>query len=210
MMKSVISKSPVVPTELSSEEIAFLTSVTFGSVIQPRKCDVLFVFSGTHPGHWEKAIEAYHKGFAPKIVVTGGRSLTGTAHPDWNGKTEAQVIIDRLIEAGIPEEIIVFEDQSTNTLENVLFAKKVFDFKQVNTVMFICKSHATGRQYRTLAQHLPEGIAYIPYTFDASYQGNPVSRENWMTFEEGKRRVWGEYLRILHYGEKGDILPLEK
>ncbi|MGQ9412543.1 YdcF family protein [Streptococcus pluranimalium] len=209
-MTPIIPKSPEIPKEFSNQELDFLTTVTFEKAVEPRKCDVLFVFSGTHPGHWEKAIEAYQNGFVKMIIVTGGRSLTGKAHPDWSGKTEAQVIIDHLVEAGVPEDIIVFEDKSTNTLENVLCAKEIYDFSKIDSLMFICKSHATGRQYRTLAQHLPKGIDYIPYTFDASYQGNPVSRKNWMTFEEGKRRVWGEYLRILHYGEKGDILPLEK
>jgi len=114
------------------QEISFLTKSVFGKIIEPQSCDVLFVFSGTHPGHWEKAIEAYQKGYVRRIIVTGGRSLTGTPHPDWNGHTEAEVIIQHLLAAGIPEEAIKSESSSSNTLENVLFAKEIFDFNTKN------------------------------------------------------------------------------
>ena len=104
-MKPIIPKSPEVPKEFSNKEISFLTKSVFGKIIEPQPCDVLFVFSGTHPGHWEKAIEAYQKGYVRRIIVTGGRSLTGTPHPDWNGHTEAEVIIQHLLAAGIPEAV---------------------------------------------------------------------------------------------------------
>ncbi|KXT77501.1 hypothetical protein STRDD11_02561 [Streptococcus sp. DD11] len=207
-MRPIIPKSPEAPENFSEEETDFLTTVTFGEKVEPQACDVLFVFSGTHPGHWEKAIEAYQKGYVKKILVTGGRSLTGTAHPDWKGDTEAEVIIQHLLAAGIPEEAIVSENSSSNTLENVLFAKEIFDFNSVRSVMFICKSHATGRQWRTLAKHLPKHLTHVPYTFNAFYKDIEISREHWMDTEIGKSRVWGEYLRILHYGDKGDILGL--
>ena len=75
--------------------------------------------------------------------------------------------------------------------------------------MFICKSHATGRQWRTLIQHLPKHLRYIPYTFNAFYKDVENGRDSWMNTEIGKFRVWGEYLRLLHYGEKGDVLKLD-
>ncbi len=67
----------------------------------------------------------------------------------------------------------------------------------------------TGRQWRTLAKHLPARLTHVPYTFDAIYEGIPISRDTWMTSELGRSRVWGEYLRILQYGNKGDILALD-
>lgn len=209
-MKPIIPKSPQVP-DLSEEQIAYLTEVCFGKVVEPQVCDALFIFSGTHPGHWEKAIEAYQKGYARQIIVTGGRSLTGQAHEDWKdeGQTEADVIIQHLLAAGVPKEAMVAEHRSTNTLENVTCAMEVFDFSTINSLMFICKSHATGRQWRTLAKHLPDHLAYVPFNFATTYHGQEINRHNWMETETGRSRVWGEYLRICHYGDKGDILPLE-
>lgn len=187
-----------------------MTETTFGRECAPQICDALFVFSGTHPGHWEKAIEAWQKGYAKTIIVTGGRSLTGQAHPDWKGETEADVIISHLLAAGVPASAIVAEKVSTNTLENVTCAKAVFDFSSIKTLMFICKAHATGRQWRTLAQQLPRHLTYIPYPFDTIYQGTVIGRDNWWLNEKGRSRVWGEYLRICHYGEKGDCLDVSQ
>ncbi|MGF3105972.1 YdcF family protein [Rossellomorea sp. DUT-2] len=211
-MKPLIPKEPIIP-HLNQEEICFLTKVTFEDVVPPKECDALFIFSGTHQGHWEKAIEAFNNNYTKRIIVTGGRSLTGIPHPDWEGNqddevSEAKVIISYLLKAGIPSESIVYEEKSTNSLENVLYAKEVFDFTSITSLMVICKSHTAGRQIRTLKKHLPQGIAFVPYTFDTTYKETEVNRNNWMNSEVGKKRVWGEYLRIDHYGKLGHLKPL--
>ncbi len=136
-------------------------------------------------------------------------------NPDWPGNlnkevTEAQVIISHLLKAGIRSENIVFEEKSTNSLENVLFAKEKFDFSKISSLMVVCKSHAAGRQIRTLKKHIPNNIEYVPYTFNTVYKDTEVNRYNWMTTEIGKKRVWGEYLRIIQYGEKGDLLAINE
>lgn len=209
-MKPIIPKTPAVPS-LSQEEIGFLTSLTFGEQRIPQVCDALFVFGGTHAGHWEKASEAYKLGLVKQIIVTGGVSPTGTPNPDWGHgkKPEADVIVEYLLEAGIPKDMMVYENQSTNSLENVLFAKEIFDFECIQSLLFVCKSHVTGRQWRTLSKHLPSHLDFIAFSFDAVYQGISLSRDTWMDTEIGRSRIWGEYLRIIHYGNKGDILALD-
>ncbi|MED1863735.1 YdcF family protein [Fictibacillus nanhaiensis] len=212
-MNPIIPKEPIIP-EFTESDVEFLTAITFEKELRPQKCDALFVFSGTHSGHWEKVIEAYNLNYVDKIIVTGGRSLTGIPHPDWDVNTdrevsEAQVIVSFLISAGIPSHIIFTEEKSTNSLENVICALEVFDFTKIQSLMVVCKSHATGRQIRTLKKHLPNQIEYIPFTFNTVYKGTEVNRNNWMETEIGRKRVWGEYLRINHYGSKGDILPLD-
>lgn len=211
-MKPIIPKEPIVP-ELTTDEVEYLTNLTFGEITEPKKCDALFVFSGTHKGHWEKTIEAYKNNYINKIIVTGGRSLTSVPQPQWIGNqngnvSEAKVIISYLVQAGVPIDIIVFEEDSTNSLENVLFAKAVFDFSNIKTLMVVCKSHTAGRQIRTLEKHLPSTIEYIPFTFDTIYQDIEINRFNWMNSDIGRKRVWGEYLRIHKYGKLGHLSPI--
>ncbi|MET3558462.1 uncharacterized SAM-binding protein YcdF (DUF218 family) [Streptococcus rupicaprae] len=207
-MKPIISKTPAVP-KMSQKDIEYLTDLIFGPGCEPALCDALFIFSGTHHGHWQKAIEAYKKGYCQTIIVTGGKSLTGKPHPDWKGNTEADVIVSHLLKAGVPQNCIVSENRSTNSLENVIHAKEIFNFNSIQSLMVICKSHATGRQLRTLDRHLPKDIKFIPYSFDTTYQDVKITRHNWMLSEVGKSRVWGEYLRIKLYGERGDITSPE-
>lgn len=210
MPKPFIPKEPMVP-ELTDDQIDKLTAITFLEEVKPESCDAIFIFAGTHPGHWEKAIEAYHNGLSKQIIVTGGVSPTGVKHLDWKDKNtpEADVIIDELLKAGVSEHHIVAENRSRNTLENVLFAKEVFDFSKVKSLLIICKNHVTGRQYRTLAMHTRSDIRCFPFGFDAMFQDISVSRHNWM-MTVGRSRVFGEFLRIVYLGGIGHVLPLEE
>ncbi|RIW38521.1 YdcF family protein [Bacillus salacetis] len=210
-MKPIISKEAAVP-KLNERKISDLTEIVFGKRKEVKRSNAMFIFSGTHPGHWTKAIEAFEMGLCRNIIVTGGKSPTAVPHPEWidGSRKEAHVIISHLLNAGIPRERIVYEDRSTNSLENVLYAKEVYDFTVTEQLLYICKSHAAGRQERTLRKHLGEGIEYIPFSFDAEYNGIKVNRETWSLSDLGRKRVWGEFLRILTYGEAGDISPLEK
>lgn len=202
-----IPKEPPVP-ELNAEQIAIMTEAVFLEEAAARpKCDVMFVFGGTHPGHWETAIAAYKSGLAPRIIITGGSGKSGgreKAEP-----SEAEAIAHHLLEAGIPREALLLETRSSNSLENVRFARELFDFSRVRSVLFVCKSHAAGRQYRTLRKHLGSDLMYIPATFDTVYRGVRINRNSWSDTEIGRSRVYGEYLRILRYGDRGDIERLE-
>jgi hypothetical protein len=76
-------------------------------------------------------------------------------------------------------------------------------------MLFICKNHAAGRQYRTLAQHITNPISYIPFGFDTIYNNESITRSNWMNSNRGRSRVYGEFLRINYLGAIGHVLPLE-
>lgn len=208
---NLIPRNPEVPN-LSKKEMDIVERVTFFESIESKKCDAIFVFSSTHELHWKKVLEAYQNGYADKIIITGGRSLTGRPHESWKygDAMESDVIANYLMEFGVPKENIVTERKSTNSLENVMFALEVFDFSKINSLMVVSKSHVLGRQLRTLAKYIPITIELIPYTYDATYKGILINRENWKDSKESISRVWGEYLRIVHYGDKGDIKRIDE
>jgi uncharacterized SAM-binding protein YcdF (DUF218 family) len=213
-LEPFIAKEPENVPELSKEQIEWLTEVVFFSDEKPELCDAVFVFGGTHPGHWEKAIEAYHTGLGSVFIVTGGVSPTGNKHSAWkDGDTSESIVIKRkMIEAGVPESYIYYEDTSCNSAENVTHALKVFDFTKVKSLLVVSKEHGAGRQIRTLQKYLPKGIRFIPFGFPAVYSGEGLRRDNWHLTQEGRARVWGEYLRICIYGDRGHItgIPAEK
>ncbi|MGE6256816.1 ElyC/SanA/YdcF family protein [Heyndrickxia sporothermodurans] len=65
--------------------------------------------------------------------------ITGGYHSKLN-LIESHVIIEKLLAAGVPENAIIYEKQSTNSLENVLFARGIFNFEAIDTLLFICKA----------------------------------------------------------------------
>jgi len=189
------------------DHISLLTKTVFLDETPPQRCDVLFVFGGTDPGHWQTALRAYRSGYAPRMVVTGGIKPGAPRHVAWtDGEVpEAHIIVRELVAGGVPASAIAWEDRSRNSLENVRCALTVFDFAAVRSVMFVGKSLGAGRQLATLRKVLPGGIALVPFTFDAAFDGTPVDRRGWAATEVGRARVWGEYLRMRIYGARGDI-----
>ena len=73
-------------------------------------------------------------------------------HPSWNYRdlSEAEVIVNKLMEHSIPKDAIIFETNSLHSIANVMEAKKIFDFTKINRLLFVCKSLGAGRQYRVL------------------------------------------------------------
>ena len=84
--------------------------------------DIAFVF-----GTWnawkesvEKAAKLFENGFVPKIIVSGGLKPA-------TGIIEGNLMALDLEELGVPKKDILIENKAANTLENVLFSKKIIE-----------------------------------------------------------------------------------
>lgn len=199
---------------LSSALIHEITAMVFDFPSPPmRPCDVIFIFGGSHPGLWQTTAAAFHKGLGRDVVVTGGHKPGVHPHPAWvDGDTpESHVIRRELVRLSVPEERIFFEDRSTNTLENVLFAREVYDFSAVRSILAVCKNYGVGRQCRTLSQRMGNAITVIPYPFDAEAGGSGVvvTRQTWMEHEKSRVLVLAQVGKIIRYGRLGHLLPVE-
>ena len=200
--------------KLTPALIQEITAIVFDYPSEPiQPCDVIFVFGGSHPGLWQTAAEAYHKRLGKDIVVTGGCKPGIQHHYSWmNGDTpEAHVILRELVKLSIPESIIFYEDKSTNSLDNVLFAKEVYDFSRVRRILAVCKNYGVGRQCRTLKQQIAENIQVIPYPFDTEAGNGPfITRYTWMNYEKSKEVVFTQVVKINRYGKLGHLEPVEQ
>lgn len=119
------------PPFLSPSLIEEITNITFGEPVDPKPCDIIFIFGGSHPGLWEKGAEAYFNGFGKVIVATGGTKPDPLRHHSWADKKtpESEVIRWELVRLGVPQKNIYLETQSTNTYENVRFAVRSLQFQ---------------------------------------------------------------------------------
>ncbi|MSR93362.1 YdcF family protein [Clostridiaceae bacterium 68-1-5] len=72
-------------------------------------------------GRLNKGIEVFESsGRKAKIIVSGGQGSDENI-------SEAEAMKNYLLEKGISEHNIIMEDQSTTTLENMMFSKKIMD-----------------------------------------------------------------------------------
>ncbi|TSA45106.1 YdcF family protein [bacterium] len=201
-VKIEIEREPEVPN-LTENEIEEITQIVFVEP-NPQKADLIFIF-GYGPGHteaqWESVAKLFKDGYANKILVNGLFALDQKAEIPFSHS-----IRDSLVKNGVPKENILVQDKSKNTLEDVIMGKELLESEKIfpQTMLYVSKAHHAGRCYLTLKKCFPN-IKLFPFAFDAVYNGIVVSKKDWWKFPVARARVWGEYLRIKKYSERGDI-----
>ena len=89
---------------------------------QPERADVIVGFGCYDEDIPKRCAELYHAGFAPYVCFSGG--LGRNTSKLWS-KSEAERFAAIAMAAGVPDERIILEDQSTNSAENLLFTPKI-------------------------------------------------------------------------------------
>ncbi len=134
--------------------------------------------------------ERYRKELAPFIIVTGGVNRH-------NGVVEGQEFRRLLVDRGVEESAIRCEDRSENTWQNVEFAipylREALDLGFPITV--VCKWYHR-RAIHCLRTLFSEVGPTHAITFEPIYSGVPITRMNWMSHPDGKRRVLREWQEV--------------
>lgn len=161
--------------------------------------DIILIFGNRHCVN-ETAAEGaklYHKGYAPKIIASGGRPIE-------DGISEAKTIKNALLKHGVRADDIIIESRSTNTQENVLFSKKMVKKIQPNIpikrVIGIGTLVAGRRFLMTLAKNWPE---VLPMISNKNPFDTPV--DEWFNDESFKKIIMSEYSKIPTYVREGFI-----
>lgn len=200
-----LPRNPKAPN-FTERTIQLLTELCFRHDDPPQPVDLIFVFSGSLcPGETaDRIVDLLHSGVSKRVFLPGG--IPTYADSRKIQKSESELILDFIPKHKFPDVQFFTEQQSRNTLENVEEALEVFDFRESEKIFFVFKAHAAGRGYLTLRRFLPHALL-LQRSFPIQYEGvsQSISRDSWHTFAFGRERVWGEYLRIKKYGERGDI-----
>ncbi len=193
--------------DLSPEEIDGITQTVFVVSESNQPADLLFIFgtSTIDSEILESVARDCLQGRFSKVLATGlsGRLCYETGRP------LASIMRDELMARGVPSDIILVQDKSTNTLEDVAFSLDVLEKHSIspNSIAFLCKAHHSGRCLRTLRKFFPSQTL-SPVTYLAEYEGVKVSKADWYRHAVSRGRVYGEYLRIIKYSKRGDIAHL--
>lgn len=204
-----IEKEPDVP-ELSVDQIKILTDLCFRAddVLEP--ADLIFVFgSYNHVQELAGIIsDLLSKKLSNKVFITGG--LPNYVDSAKINKAESLLVLDLIDQRQFEGVKFYTEDKSLHTTGNVTEALRVLDFSDYKRIIYIFKSHTSGRGYLTLKKYLPNA-KLMQKTFNACYHDGQevITRENWYKTALGRKRVWGDYLRIKKYSERGDIAKPE-
>ena len=87
-----------------------------------KPADLLFVF-GTREGVDEfidAIVKLWRDGFCRHILISGG--------PTWNNADAEAFVLQRgIVQAGVPDDVVLLEPRATNTGENVIFSLPIID-----------------------------------------------------------------------------------
>ncbi len=113
------------PAEIRSSEVYVLLGggITQGTPVGSIPTDAAY----------SRIVEAatLYKKYPKKIIVTGGRVY------DRESPSESSVYRSVLAALGVPEEDIILEEESRNTLENAILTKKILDEMEVSSITLI-------------------------------------------------------------------------
>lgn len=189
---------------LSQEEIISITEYLDVTTPLPEQVDLIFVFGTRFPEPAYLAAEILKAGVSNLVVLTGGVNRL-------NGMNEALTHRAILLQENISEVCIIYESESTNTLENVTFAlpkiSQRVELSHVQKILVVAKWMHSRRALMTLKRHLPAGIQYSV----TSYEVDGITRAGWHLLDEKRvKSVLKNWERIPVYLEWGHLAEVER
>jgi len=168
---------------------------------KPQKVDAIFLPGGSHPEQPEYAAELYRKGYAKRLIPSGGVSVKRDKWPGvrskadiYNGdyQSDCEFFTDVFVKNGVPVDVIVGEDKSGHTRDNAFLSRKVVDENEleIKTALIVCKAFHARRCLMLYQMAFPNTTFYVCPVVCLG-----ITRDNWYKSEQGIDRVLGELAR---------------
>lgn len=154
--------------------------------------DVIIVLSGGSGERVIEGIDLYKKGYAPKILMSGGPILWNLPAAEWMKK--------QAVASGVPGRDIFVQGKSESTLEDVLFTLPIVKKNNFKSVILVTSPYHTRRSLRTFKRASSgSGIKVISYPV----QNSRFKVKAWWGRHEDTQRVIWEYVAMVYYIFKG-------
>ncbi|KKU48905.1 hypothetical protein A3H10_04585 [Candidatus Uhrbacteria bacterium RIFCSPLOWO2_12_FULL_46_10] len=163
-----------------------------------QKASLAFVFGSLSLESSKYVAALFKSGYCSYVLVSGGK------HLELQGKTEAAYHQRYLIKSGVPENRIILESRARNTLENVIFSRKVIlrYFHRIPAKIIVIGQPFHGRRIlMTLRKNLSARTKYIVQLVPTkSHRVN-----NWWHDKKLRAHVIDEIRKIGEYAQRGHL-----
>ena len=155
------------------------------------QADVILIPGASQPQLMEKAASLYQQGLAPYILPSGGATPRVET-------TEWDFVRNVGIANGVPEEVILKEDQAQNTFQNARFSLDVLEKTgiQPRKVIMVCKAGHSRRALLTYQTVFPKETEFFIWPV---IDRTGITKENWFLSEDGIKRTMSEVEKIGKY-----------
>jgi hypothetical protein len=191
--------------ELTAAQIAALTaSVDINAPPPDTEPSALVLFGTNQATPAQIAAGRYHRGLAPLIIATGGINRH-------NGIVEGREFARQLAAAGVPASAVRIEDQSKDTWQNVeLSTPYLREALAMGLPLVAVSKWYHLRAVYCLHIQLPEAVPLYAIGWEPVYAGTLVTRDNWPSSPDGRRRVIRESQEVPRRVAEGSYLPAVK
>jgi uncharacterized SAM-binding protein YcdF (DUF218 family) len=196
---------PVNDGELTAAQIAALTaSVDIDAPPPDSQPSALVLFGTNQAAPAQIAADRYYRGLAPLIIATGGINRH-------NGIVEGREFARQLAAAGVPASAVRVEDQSKDTWQNVgLSLPYLREALAMGLSLVAVSKWYHLRAVCCLRTQLPEAVPLYAIGWEPVYAGALVTRDNWPSSPDGRRRVIRESQEVPRRVAEGSYLPAVK
>ena len=168
---------------------------------KPQKVDAIFLPGGSHPEQPEYAAELYRKGYAKRLIPSGGVSVKRDKWPGVRSKADVyngnyqfdcEFLTDVFLKNGVPADAIIGENKSGHTRDKAFLSRMVVDEKgiEIKTAIIVCKAFHARRCLMFYQMAFPDTTFYVCPVVCLG-----ITRDNWYKSEQGIDRVLGELAR---------------
>ena len=182
----VISLALILITVLLTKP--FLRAMGYYLVIQhtPQKTDAIVVLSGGKSHRVNMGATLYQKGFAPKIIMTGGY-LHQISIP-YLMKQEA-------IKKGVPSQNILLETNSQSTYDHPKFIHPILDKNNIHSITLVTSKFHTRRALQSFKKYYKNSDLKI-FIVGAE---DKIDYENWWSDHNMTESILIEWAKIIWY-----------
>ena len=114
MSTSVVTHDVLVSAKLLRDYLNYEMEV--------EKADCILIFGSLDLVAADRGAELFHAGYASCIICSGGSSSRKHLLGERLSVSEAENLSKRLMDLGVPEDAVVLETLSSNTMENISFS----------------------------------------------------------------------------------------
>lgn len=145
------------------------------------------------------AAKAYLSGRSKKVMLCGG-SIREFAEGQMS---EAEHMHHYILELGVPEDSIILENHSQNTIENILYAlvelQRSMWLNKVSKILLVTTAYHMRRSLHIARYLFPSHIEILPCPADDT----KTRRDTWMSTDVGVKRVRDEVFNIVNCVQNG-------
>jgi DUF218 domain len=197
--------TPMTDDELTAAQVVALTaSVDIDAPPPDTEPSALVLFGTNQTAPARIAADRFHRGIAPLIIATGGINRH-------DGIVEGPEFARQLASADVPASAVRVEDQSKDTWQNVeLSLPYLREALAMGLPLVAVSKWYHLRAVYCLHTQLPEAVPLYAIGWEPVYAGTLVTRDNWPSSPDGRRRVIRESQEVPRRIADGSYLPAVK